>query len=200
MTRKLGSTDKKPRTWRRDRYDGWVAAGKPAGGWIRFGMPNDDEPKISTGPTNIADVVSHVAADLPDGKLPGWSADDLATVGAAVTILILAFTALAAHGFRIPELGARQDEAEAIAAPATRILLRHLPVPKGARGDVADAVALGTALVAYVTRLYMVLGERAREVRENRSNGVYNPAGMPAAAPAAGSPWPSANQVEGMAA
>jgi len=192
------STESK-RTWRKQRYEAWVNAGKPEGGWIRYKpQAPTQEPAIDGAST--AATVSHLTASLPDGKLTGWSAEDLATVTAAVTILVLALTAMAAHGARVPELGARQDEAEAIAAPATRILLRHLPVPKGARGDVADAVALATALVAYCTRIWMTLGDRAREAREIRSNGIYNPAAVPSVPPTAGPVWPNANQVEGLAA
>jgi hypothetical protein len=73
-------------------------------------------------------------------------------------------------------------------------------VPKGARGDVADGVALATALVAYCTRIWMTLGDRAREAREIRSNGVYNPAAVPTQPTVQVPSWPSANQVEGLAA
>lgn len=190
-------------SWMRERYAAWVAAGKPAGSWIKFKPDKPttvtDDARSSTAP-GAAETVTDATFSLPAGKLSGWSAEDVAAVSAGVMLLVLALTAMAAHGTRIPELAARQDEATAIAAPATRLLLRHLPVKPGARGDAADIVALSTALIAYATRVYMVLGDRAREVKENRSNGVYQPSQVSAAAAAPGyvPPWPSANQVEGM--
>jgi hypothetical protein len=184
--------------WMRERYDAWVAAGKPGSNWIKY---KPDKPSVvTTEPSSPspAETVTDTAFNLPAGKISGWSAEDVAAVSAGFMLLVLALTAMAAHGTRIPELAARQDEATAIAAPATRLLLRHLPVKPGARGDAADLVALSTALIAYATRVWMVLGDRARELKANRSNGVYAPNQVPAAP--ASSPWPNANQVDGMAA
>jgi hypothetical protein len=182
----------------RARYDAWVAAGKPTASWLKY---KPDKPTtVTSEPSSpsVAEAVTDTAFSLPAGKLQGWSAEDVAVVSAGMMLLVLALTAMVAHGTRIPELGAREDEATAIAAPATRLLLRHLPVKPGARGDAADIVALSTALVSYVARVYMVLGDRAREIKANRSNGVYAPNQVQAAP--ASSPWPNANQVDGMAA
>jgi hypothetical protein len=194
-----GNVSERQTSWMRARYDAWVAAGKPTASWIKF---KPDKPiAVTTEPTSpsAAETVTDTAFSLPAGKLQGWSAEDVAAVSAGMMLLVLALTAMVAHGTRVPELGAREDEATAIAAPATRLLLRHLPVKPGARGDAADIVALTTALVAYVTRVYMVLGDRAREIKANNRNGVYAPAQVPASS-ANTSPWPNANQVDGMAA
>lgn len=207
--------------WMRERINAWKAAGRPTPNWQSFrangsahsphvrppktGTPTAEDVVTSSAPPTPVEAIVDQAADqveqLPDGKVPGWSREDLAVLSSAAFMLLLGITTLVASWAREPELAMTTAEAQGIAGPAVRIVARRIKVKAGARGDFADGAALAMALAGYATRVFGAMSERARQVRAERSSAVFGP-GQPAptangAVPPVdtGPQWPDANQV-----
>jgi len=97
---------------------------------------------------------------LAPGLTAQWDTEDLLVIQTAICMMVMALTAaVESSRFNVPAM--KLEEAQAFANPAGRIFARHFSWRKALPGDVADVFAMGSALTAYVVRIYVARNENA---------------------------------------
>lgn len=106
-----------------------------------------------------------------------WSVEDMQVMQTAVIMLLMGGTVYVQQSMHVADSAMRLEEAQAVAAPATRMMLRHVHVKRARRGDLADSVALTSALLAYGLRVLAAWSESNHGVQHaatygNSANGA----------------------------
>lgn len=116
----------------------------------------------ATGETNAQNAaneavekISTIAESPGHAKSTGWSTEDIDTITAGAALLLLEFTRFLSNRLvQSDTLMMNEDESEVMAKAASRIILRHIKVSKGKRGDVTDGTMLLVATIAYGMRTF----------------------------------------------
>ena len=104
-----------------------------------------------------------------------WSAEDMEVMQTALMMLLLGGTVYLQQRAHLADTAMRVEEAQAIAAPAVRMTLRHVHVKRAKRGDLADSVALASALLSYGLRVlaaWQESGSGVQHANGSASNGA----------------------------
>ena len=96
-------------------------------------------------------------------KTTGWSEGDIEALQLLAASLLTLLTSRCAALCKEPALRASEAEINCVAEPLARIICRHLKIPKGKRGDLADILAICAAGVAYTIRVFDTLDRRKQE-------------------------------------
>lgn len=119
------------------------------------------DPDATQQPIDIESVAKRGSAKL------AWSGEDILTIQLGLSLALASITDALASRIAAPELRMSETEKEQIAAPATRLVLRHVHVKAAARGDVADSLSLMMAMIAYSARVYAARAEKMEALAAN---------------------------------
>src|SRR5215831_15595302 len=134
-----------------------------------------NDPEIAAETAQLEDAVdgsplrgySDSLEDIAKKARSSWSKEDSLVVAASVALLLAIGTRFLSDWTETPEIKMSNEEAEKIAKPATRIVLRHVKIDPAKKGDIADAMALIAAVGDYALRVHMAMDEKKRIAMEN---------------------------------
>lgn len=110
---------------------------------------------------SIADV-----ARKKQATTTGWAESDIEAVQLLAGSVLLFATGRVAAVLEDESFKGSAAEIDAVSQPLARIITRHLKVKSARRGDLADALAIAAAVVAYTIR---VLDARDRKIKASKS-------------------------------
>lgn len=129
------------------------------------------ESTLKDAADNAVEKISAIADTPAHNKTTGWAESDIETITAGFALLLLEGTRFLSYRATDSEaLKMQEDESEVISKALSKIVLRHIKVPKGKRGDVTDGMMLVVAFTAYGMRSYDTYRRIKRE--QNQVSGV----------------------------
>lgn len=158
---------------------------EPTNGYEAFLAKPKKERKARTVPIESIDAINAIADSPVHAKTTGWAQSDIDTIGIGVTAVLIELTRMLSNSLvESDDLSMSREEAEAIANSVSRIILRHIKISKGKRGDVTDVSALLLAIISYGIRVSDGYARYKRKLKDaeskasQRSPSASNPTGQ----------------------
>lgn len=137
---------------------------------------DDNAPAYKKLLNQKVDEVQSIISSSRQSKSVGWSDDDIETFATGFSLILILLTSTISYSStKSNVLEMQSDEADHISKALSRLLLRHIKVKAGKKGDVTDAVAIMVGFTTYSLRVYNTLQEKRDNERKaskyaNRNN------------------------------